>query len=84
MVDLDAGIPFEGRGGDIVVPPDPADRRVWIEAGQDGVPDHARGLSLAPSSGLPAISPSRGEITPARPVDAPFARMAIGEGLAES
>ena len=33
VMDLDAGIPLEGRGRDVIVVADPADRRVGIEAG---------------------------------------------------
>ena len=55
VVDLDAGIPLEGRGGDVVVVADAADRRIRIEAAEDRVADHstatswrARGLSAPP------------------------------------
>ena len=39
MVYLNSGIPFEGRGGNVVVLSDPEDRRVGIEAREDRVSD---------------------------------------------
>ena len=43
MVDLHAGVPFEGRGGDVVVFADPEDGRVWVETWEDGVFDEGHG-----------------------------------------
>ena len=37
VMDLHAGEPFEGRGGDVIVLAHPQDRRVGVEAGQDGI-----------------------------------------------
>jgi hypothetical protein len=45
-VDLDSGIPFEGRGGNVVVLANPKDRRVGIEARQDRVSDLRHGEDL--------------------------------------
>ena len=39
VVDLHSRIPFEGRGGDVVVVADADDRRVGIETGKDRVAD---------------------------------------------
>ena len=36
-MDLDARVPFEGRGGDVVIIADAADRRIGIEAGKNGI-----------------------------------------------
>lgn len=42
MVDLHAGIPFEGRGGDVIIRADAADRRIGVEPRQNGIADHDR------------------------------------------
>src|SRR6185436_13336899 len=46
MMDLDAGIPFERRGGDIVVVPNAANGWIGVEARQDRVADHGEVSSL--------------------------------------
>lgn len=38
-MDLDAGVPFEGAGGDVVGPVVQEDGGVGVEAWEDGVPD---------------------------------------------
>ena len=43
MVDLHAGEPLEGRGGDVVVVADADDGRIGVEAGEDGIADHRAG-----------------------------------------
>ncbi|MNH92663.1 hypothetical protein D3C73_452480 [compost metagenome] len=72
VVDLDAGIPFEGGGGDVIILADTADGWIGVEARQDRVADHNRVsshidcfevLAGKSPSGLPAISPTRGEKT---------------------
>ncbi len=40
MMDLHAGKPFEGRCRDVIVVADPDDRRIGIEALEDGISDH--------------------------------------------
>ena len=49
VVDLHARVPLEGRGGDVVIVSDAADRRVGVEALEDRVADHrvARGSVTA-------------------------------------
>jgi hypothetical protein len=39
VMDLDAGEPFKGRGGDIIIVADPQDGRVRIEARENGIGD---------------------------------------------
>lgn len=43
VVDLNSWIPFEGGCGDVVVFADPQDRRVGVEAWEDGVSDLGHG-----------------------------------------
>ncbi|NLS25221.1 hypothetical protein S2M10_01840 [Sphingomonas sp. S2M10] len=45
VVDLHAGEPFEGRGRDIIVVADAADRRIGVEAGKDRIADHRGALT---------------------------------------
>ena len=52
VMDLHARVPFEGRGGDVVVVADAQDRGVGVEAGQDGIADGGH-VSLE----LPSLSP---------------------------
>ena len=39
VMDLHPRVPLEGGGGDVIVVPDAQDRRVGVEAGEDGVAD---------------------------------------------
>src|SRR5262249_25581509 len=41
VMDLHSGKPFEGRSGDVIVVADADDGRVGIEAGENGIADHA-------------------------------------------
>ena len=42
VMNLHAGKPFEGRGGDVVIVADADDGRVGIEAGEDGIDNRGR------------------------------------------
>ena len=44
MMNLHAGKPLEGRGGDVVIVADADDGRVGIEAGEDGIADGHAGF----------------------------------------